>query len=188
VTCIHLQRVCFDLKVYSKEDVVKHEHYLAHLFWNPPFCASIVSWCRRCRIFRYVVAPNLHPFLLTQILVIQMGAEGSDQREGWPLLTVETEVNGDSKSTNERGPSLVSSYRLSCLYMRFFSASSAVVGQIENIIFLTIHYFNFFVSIAQQAGQEVVLGRQSLNMGFCVRWCMSGAFPRRLAFAFLPFF
>ncbi len=25
----------------------------------------------------------------------------------WPLLTVETEVNGDSKSTNERGPSLV---------------------------------------------------------------------------------
>ncbi len=27
--------------------------------------------------------------------------------EGWPLLTVETEVNGDSKSTNERGPSFV---------------------------------------------------------------------------------
>ncbi len=30
-------------------------------------------------------------------------------REGWPLLTVETEVNGYrySRSTNERGPSLV---------------------------------------------------------------------------------
>jgi hypothetical protein len=27
------------------------------------------------------------------------------------LLTVETEVNGDSKSTNERGPSLVGSFR-----------------------------------------------------------------------------
>ncbi len=27
--------------------------------------------------------------------------------EGWPLLPVETEVNGESKSTNERGPSLV---------------------------------------------------------------------------------
>jgi hypothetical protein len=25
------------------------------------------------------------------------------EREGWPLLTVETEANGDSKSTNERG-------------------------------------------------------------------------------------
>jgi hypothetical protein len=24
-------------------------------------------------------------------------------REGWPLLTVETQVNGDSKSTNKRG-------------------------------------------------------------------------------------
>jgi hypothetical protein len=29
------------------------------------------------------------------------------EREGWPLLTVETEVNGDSKSTNDRDPSLV---------------------------------------------------------------------------------
>jgi hypothetical protein len=28
---------------------------------------------------------------------------------GWPLLTVKTEVNGDSKSTDERGPSLVGS-------------------------------------------------------------------------------
>ncbi len=27
-----------------------------------------------------------------------------ETRDGWPLLTVETEVNGDSKSTNERGP------------------------------------------------------------------------------------
>ncbi len=39
--------------------------------------------------------------------------------EGWPLLTVETEVNGDSKSTNERGPSLVGSLGLSCQYKRF---------------------------------------------------------------------
>jgi hypothetical protein len=27
--------------------------------------------------------------------------------EGWLLLTVETEANGDSKSTNERGSSMV---------------------------------------------------------------------------------
>ncbi len=32
-----------------------------------------------------------------------------ETREGWPLLTVETEVNGDSKSTNEKGPFLVGS-------------------------------------------------------------------------------
>ncbi len=29
------------------------------------------------------------------------------QNEGWPQLNVETEANGDSKSTNERGPSIV---------------------------------------------------------------------------------
>ncbi len=30
-----------------------------------------------------------------------------ETRDWWPLLTVETEVNADSKSTNDRGPSLV---------------------------------------------------------------------------------
>ncbi len=33
-----------------------------------------------------------------------------ETREGWPLLTVETEVNGDSKSTNEMGSSFVGSF------------------------------------------------------------------------------
>ncbi len=28
-----------------------------------------------------------------------------ETREGWPLLTVETEKNGNAKSTNKRGPS-----------------------------------------------------------------------------------
>ncbi len=37
-----------------------------------------------------------------------------ETREGWPLLTVETEVNGDSKSANERDPSMVGSLGLSC--------------------------------------------------------------------------
>jgi hypothetical protein len=61
----------------------------------------------------------------------------------WPLLTVETEVNGDSKSTNERGPSLVGSLALSCQYNR--SALAALVGPVRNIFFLTAHYFNSFV-------------------------------------------
>ncbi len=38
------------------------------------------------------VHPSLSPRRLTQ----------RDYRKGWPLLTVETEVNGESKSTNER--------------------------------------------------------------------------------------
>jgi hypothetical protein len=30
-------------------------------------------------------------------------------KEGWPLLTVETEVHGDSRNTNEMDPFLVGS-------------------------------------------------------------------------------
>ena len=38
------------------------------------------------------------------------------------------------------------------------------VQEIYVLFFLTIHYFNFFVPIAQQAGQSAVLGRLSLNV------------------------
>jgi hypothetical protein len=43
-------------------------------------------------------------------------AESVVTREGWPLLTVGTEVNGDSKSTNVRGPSLGGSLGSFCRY------------------------------------------------------------------------
>ncbi len=41
---------------------------------------------------------------------------------GWPLLTVETEVNGDSKSTNERVPFLVGSLGSLCQNKICFSS------------------------------------------------------------------
>ncbi len=41
-----------------------------------------------------------------------------EAREVWPLLTVETEVNGDSKRTKDRGSSLVG-FRLVCRYNKF---------------------------------------------------------------------
>jgi hypothetical protein len=44
----------------------------------------------------------------------------------------------------------------------FCSALAALVGPVENFIFLTVHYSNSFVPIAQQAGQAAVLGRLSL--------------------------
>jgi hypothetical protein len=90
-----------------------------------------------------------------------------ETREGWPLQTDQTEVNGDSKSTNETGPYLVGSLGLSCQYKRFCSALVALVGQVENIFFLTIHYFNSFIAIAQKAGQTVVPGTLSLSMRLC---------------------
>ncbi len=55
-------------------------------------------------------------------------------REGWPLLTVETEANEDSKSTNERGPSLVGSLlilaRRACT-RDFYPALAAMVSEGE---------------------------------------------------------
>ncbi len=80
-------------------------------------------------------------------------------REGWPLLAVVTEVNGDSKSTYERGPFLVGSLGLSCWYKRFLFCFGWSSQPSTKMFFLAIHYFNSFVPIAQQAGQAGVLGR-----------------------------
>jgi hypothetical protein len=56
----------------------------------------------------------------------------------WPLLlNVETGMNGDSKSTNERGPSLVGSFGLSCRYKRFVFSLASLVSPVQNIFFLT---------------------------------------------------
>ncbi len=84
-----------------------------------------------------------------------------ETREGWPLLTVEIEVYGDSKSTNER---LVrwdchTGTRDCC-----FLCLGCSTVPVQNIFFLTVHYFNSFFPIAQQAGQAVVLGHLSLSM------------------------
>jgi hypothetical protein len=79
-------------------------------------------------------------------------------------LTVETEVNGDSNRTNERGPFLVGSLGLPCRYNSFCFALAAVVGQVQKYVFISVHYFNSFVPIAQQAGQAAVLGRLSRSV------------------------
>jgi hypothetical protein len=75
--------------------------------------------------------PSPDSLFLTQITVIEWFEECKISRsrgltswrlytrERWPLLTVETDVNGDSKSTNERGPYLVGSLGSSCRYKRF---------------------------------------------------------------------
>jgi hypothetical protein len=90
---------------------------------------------------------------------------------GVALLTFETEADGDSRSTYERGPSVVGSLgsarhagtRDNC------SAFAALVGPVKKfglvqyIFFLTVYYFNSFVPIAKQAGQAVMTHRLSLN-------------------------
>jgi hypothetical protein len=87
-----------------------------------------------------------------------------ETREGRPLLTAETEVNGDSKSTNEMGPFLVGSLGLSCWYKRFLFCLGCSSRPNIKYFFLTLHYFNSFVHIAQLAGHAVVQGRLSLSI------------------------
>jgi hypothetical protein len=66
---------------------------------------------------------------------------------------VETEVNGDSKSRNENGPAF---WACRASTRDFCSALAALVGPMLTIFFLTVHYFNSFVPIAQQAEQAAV--------------------------------
>jgi hypothetical protein len=74
---------------------------------------------------------------------------GRLERGGPCCTAVETQVNSDSRSTNEKGPSLVGSLGFPCRYKRFFPHCTL---------------FSSIVPIAQQAGQAVVLGRLSLIM------------------------
>jgi hypothetical protein len=55
-----------------------------------------------------------------------------ETREGWALLTVETEANGDSKSTNERGPSR--------RYKRFLSCLGCFSRPSTKPFFLTVYF------------------------------------------------
>jgi hypothetical protein len=87
-----------------------------------------------------------------------------ETRKGWPLLIVKTELNGCSKSTNERGPSLVGLLGLSCRYKRSLFCPCCSSRPSKKYFFLTVHYFDSFVHIAQQAGQAAALGRLSLSM------------------------
>jgi hypothetical protein len=50
----------------------------------------------------------------------------------------------------------------------FYPALAALVSPVQNIFFLAAHFFTLCVSIAQQSGQAVVLGRLSLSMCLCV--------------------
>jgi hypothetical protein len=45
-----------------------------------------------------------------------------------------------------------------------FDALAAPVSPVQNIIFLTAHFFTLLVPIAQQTGQEVVMCRLSVSL------------------------
>jgi len=92
-----------------------------------------------------------------RVLVQHGGTPGSLEksatrrtREGWPLLTVEIEVNGESKRTNERGPFWVGSLGISCWYKTFLFCLGCFGQPSTKYFFFTVQYFNSFVPIAMR--------------------------------------
>ncbi len=125
------------------------------------------SWCRNRAIydnlgfsvwrFTFRISTSFMEYNLAALWV-----PARETGEGWPLLTVDTEVNGDSKSTNKRGPFLVGSLGLSCLCTIFCLGCS---GWPSKIFLSTPYTISIPLSpIAQQVGKAVVLGRLSLSM------------------------
>ncbi len=89
------------------------------------------------------------------------GALTRETRKGWPLLTVETDANGNSRSTNERGPSLVGPLGFSCRYKSFLFCHSYSTRPSTTFSFPYLTLFISFVPIARQA---VVPGHLSLTV------------------------
>jgi hypothetical protein len=99
------------------------------------------------------------------LLISLLKLPSSKTREGWSLKTVETEVNGDSKSTNENGLPWLVRWATRAGTIDLYHAMTA------NYFFLTVHYFNLCVYIVQKLGQAVVQGRLSVNV--CLRYPLS---------------
>ncbi len=89
---------------------------------------------------------------------LNRGLIARETKDGCAILTVETKVNGDSKSTNERGPSLVGSLGSSCRYKRLLSCFGCS-GQPSAKNFFP-HRTLF--PIAQQPKQEVNRAKPSV--------------------------
>jgi hypothetical protein len=84
-----------------------------------------------------------------------MSVENGETREGWPLLTVETEVNGDSKRTIDRDSFLGWLVGLVMPVREIFCHALAALVS-------TVHFFILLVPVAQPPRHAVVLGRLSL--------------------------
>ncbi len=82
----------------------------------------------------------------TSVSCLLQMAVNRKTREWWPLLTNETEVNGDSKSTNERDPSLIGSLASSCRYRRLLTCLGCSVTPQYNIFFSSPYTISIYVS------------------------------------------
>jgi hypothetical protein len=100
------------------------------------------------------------------------GVHSRETTDGWLLLTVETTLYGDSKSTNERGPfSFVVTWACRAGTRDFYSVFTACHSRpIAKKKFSSPYSISIHLSSmsSKLAGQQTVLGSLSLSM--CL-WC-----------------
>ncbi len=92
----------------------------------------------------------------------------STTREGWTLLTVETQANGDSRSTYERSPSLFGSLGSSCRYKTIFVLSWLLQSAQYKICVSLPYTISLHLSSSPSKP-----GRQSCRVA-CLLICVSG--------------
>jgi hypothetical protein len=90
--------------------------------------------------------------------------DARETRKGRPLLTVETEVNGDSKNINERGPALVGSLGLSYRYKIFMLCLGCSSRPSKKYFF---PHCTLFQLLCPHRPARAVLGRLYLSMCLC---------------------
>ncbi len=84
---------------------------------------------------------------------------------------------GTQRVQNERGPyTWLIHWACHVGTRNFCSALAALVGPVQNICFLIVHYFKSFVPVTQQAGQAAMLDRLSLSMCLWLNQCCGSDF------------
>ncbi len=143
------------------ELITQCESNLDPSFWHengPPPLSLYLS--DKITIFFYGFWHDISSSMVILLSVICCSVRVRVTRERWPLLTVEAPSlwlklswmgNGDSNSTNVRGPALFGSLGSRRGRKRdFYPALAALVSPVQKFFFVTVHYFNFCVPIVQQ--------------------------------------
>ncbi len=78
------------------------------------------------------------------------------------LMTVDTEVNGAQRVQMKGVLSWLVRWACHASTRDFCSAVAALAGLVQNIFFLTVHYFNSFVPVAQEAGHSALQRKSHL--------------------------
>ncbi len=118
-------------------------------------------------------AVNLRGTTMYILTHTQLASERPEREASAPLTAV-SQVNGDSKSSNERGPFLVGSLGFSCRCKRFYPGLAALLILIKKC--LTAHFFILFVPTTHYLAN---LGRHSCRTA-CLWKSFSGKPPPQL--------